>query len=230
MESKIYVAIGAASMCWENVSGAGVFDSNRAALIGEQLLADVRFYLVGETQDGPCRRCSGVGCAACDARSVAEAPLVDPRVEAAAQVFQVMGRDLMAEFVPRGDARNDDEWFRAVAAALGAARAEIAQLEESRGVERLVHAIQEQRLREDTDKAPRWDEDRVVIENGWLDGRCGRCGEALPDAAALGAARAHTDAIRELQERIRTLIEHASLVGSYVHVETLAAVLGGEPE
>lgn len=29
-------------------------------------------------------------------------------------------------------------------------------------------------------EVPRWDEDRIVIENGWLDGRCGRCGEALP--------------------------------------------------
>jgi len=33
----IMFAIGAASMCWENPGGAGVFDSNRAADIGNQL-------------------------------------------------------------------------------------------------------------------------------------------------------------------------------------------------
>jgi hypothetical protein len=31
-------AIGAASMCWEHPEGAGVFDSERASEIGEELL------------------------------------------------------------------------------------------------------------------------------------------------------------------------------------------------
>lgn len=27
---------------------------------------------------------------------------------------------------------------------------------------------------------PRWDQDRIVRENGWVEGRCGKCGELLP--------------------------------------------------
>lgn len=46
METKINVAIGEASSCWSNLSGAGVFDSTRAVAIAERLLSDVRAYLV----------------------------------------------------------------------------------------------------------------------------------------------------------------------------------------
>jgi hypothetical protein len=37
--SAVFQALGAASACWENLSGAGVFDSTRAKAIGEALLA-----------------------------------------------------------------------------------------------------------------------------------------------------------------------------------------------
>jgi hypothetical protein len=35
--SIIYQAIGEASMCWDNVSGAGVFDSKRATEVAHRL-------------------------------------------------------------------------------------------------------------------------------------------------------------------------------------------------
>jgi hypothetical protein len=34
--------------------------------------------------------------------------------------------------------------------------------------------------------APRWDQDPVVLKFGWLDGRCGKCGEELPAQAGTG--------------------------------------------
>lgn len=37
----LYQALGAASMCWEDVESAGVFNSSRAAAIGQALLAEV---------------------------------------------------------------------------------------------------------------------------------------------------------------------------------------------
>lgn len=37
-EDAIFQAIGAASMCWENVGEAGVFDSTRAKEIGDALI------------------------------------------------------------------------------------------------------------------------------------------------------------------------------------------------
>lgn len=37
-EAAIYQALGAASMCWEHVEKAGVFQSDRASKIGEALL------------------------------------------------------------------------------------------------------------------------------------------------------------------------------------------------
>lgn len=47
METLVFQAIGEASMCWENPSCAGVFDSAHAAHIGEALLAQIRSYIVG---------------------------------------------------------------------------------------------------------------------------------------------------------------------------------------
>ncbi len=38
-EAAVYQALGAASACWENPGGAGVFQSERATKIGEALLA-----------------------------------------------------------------------------------------------------------------------------------------------------------------------------------------------
>lgn len=42
IEEAIGLAIGAASMCWENPAGAGVFDSSRAALLVKQLYEHVQ--------------------------------------------------------------------------------------------------------------------------------------------------------------------------------------------
>lgn len=45
MEEAIGLAIGAASVCWENPGGAGVFESGRAAAISAGLLELVRGYV-----------------------------------------------------------------------------------------------------------------------------------------------------------------------------------------
>ena len=42
LTSAVYQAIGAASVCWENPAGAGVFDSDRAAEVAEALLSKIR--------------------------------------------------------------------------------------------------------------------------------------------------------------------------------------------
>lgn len=42
LEEAVYQAIGAASVCWEDVAKAGVFDSDRAKAIGDALLTRVR--------------------------------------------------------------------------------------------------------------------------------------------------------------------------------------------
>lgn len=47
MESKIFQAIGEASMCWGNIGDAGMFDDVRAAQVGRALLEDVRACCVG---------------------------------------------------------------------------------------------------------------------------------------------------------------------------------------
>lgn len=44
LEEAVYQAIGAASMCWEDPGGAGVFDSTRAKAIGDLLLAKIRAF------------------------------------------------------------------------------------------------------------------------------------------------------------------------------------------
>lgn len=41
-ESLIFEAVGAASMCWENVDRAGAFDSDSAATIARKLVEDLR--------------------------------------------------------------------------------------------------------------------------------------------------------------------------------------------
>jgi hypothetical protein len=38
LEAAVFQALGAASACWENLEGAGVFQSERAKEIGEALL------------------------------------------------------------------------------------------------------------------------------------------------------------------------------------------------
>lgn len=42
IESAVYQAIGAASMCWESMSGTGIFQSDQAREIAEALLAEIR--------------------------------------------------------------------------------------------------------------------------------------------------------------------------------------------
>lgn len=39
IEDAVMRAMGAASMCWENLEGAGVFESERCKTIGEELIA-----------------------------------------------------------------------------------------------------------------------------------------------------------------------------------------------
>lgn len=41
----VFEALGAVSACWDNLKGAGVFESTRARAIGEKLLDDLRPYL-----------------------------------------------------------------------------------------------------------------------------------------------------------------------------------------
>ncbi len=41
-DEKVMQAIGEASMCWSNIEGAGVFDSEKAKQIGDELLMYLR--------------------------------------------------------------------------------------------------------------------------------------------------------------------------------------------
>ncbi len=38
MESAIFQALGAASVCWESLENTGIFDSTRARQIGDELM------------------------------------------------------------------------------------------------------------------------------------------------------------------------------------------------
>ena len=42
VREAVFQALGTASMCWEKVEGAGVFQSDQAAEIGDQLLATIQ--------------------------------------------------------------------------------------------------------------------------------------------------------------------------------------------
>ena len=42
LDEMVFQALGAASVCWENPAGAGLFDSSRAKSIGDRLLAEVK--------------------------------------------------------------------------------------------------------------------------------------------------------------------------------------------
>jgi len=42
LQSVIFQALGAASACWENLRGAGVFESDRAVEIGNDVMAYLR--------------------------------------------------------------------------------------------------------------------------------------------------------------------------------------------
>lgn len=45
LEDAIGLALGAASTCWDNLSGAGVFQSERAGFVSQELLTLVRDYV-----------------------------------------------------------------------------------------------------------------------------------------------------------------------------------------
>jgi hypothetical protein len=42
-ETAVYLALGAASACWENLDQAGVFESTRCAQIGQELIDHLRW-------------------------------------------------------------------------------------------------------------------------------------------------------------------------------------------
>lgn len=42
LEEAVFQALGAASACWDNLEGAGVFESDRAKAIGDALMARIR--------------------------------------------------------------------------------------------------------------------------------------------------------------------------------------------
>jgi len=45
LRDAVFQALGGASACWENLAGAGVFDSIRCGQIGEKLMAEIeRLY------------------------------------------------------------------------------------------------------------------------------------------------------------------------------------------
>jgi hypothetical protein len=42
-ETSVYMALGAASACWDNLSGAGEFDSSGCLRIGQELIDHLRW-------------------------------------------------------------------------------------------------------------------------------------------------------------------------------------------
>lgn len=51
LEQAVQIAVGAASACWENLEGAGVFDDRRATEVSEQLLAWLRGVITSHQID-----------------------------------------------------------------------------------------------------------------------------------------------------------------------------------
>ncbi len=45
LEEAVYQAVGAASVCWDNIQGAGVFDDRQATQVAEDLLAAIRQWM-----------------------------------------------------------------------------------------------------------------------------------------------------------------------------------------
>lgn len=46
LETAVFESLGAASACWENLEGAGVFESTRCKEIGDQLLERIQQEVV----------------------------------------------------------------------------------------------------------------------------------------------------------------------------------------
>ncbi|WP_027930725.1 hypothetical protein [Amycolatopsis thermoflava] len=76
----------------------------------------------------------------------------------------------------------EDAWNQldAILAAFGETTETVDMSSVARFVEQQVTrvVVEMARLRDQT-PTPRWDEDPLVIERGWLEGRCGKCGEEL---------------------------------------------------
>lgn len=45
LPAAVFQAIGVGSICWENLSGAGIFDSNKAREVGEELLERIEAHV-----------------------------------------------------------------------------------------------------------------------------------------------------------------------------------------
>jgi hypothetical protein len=46
LSEVVFQALGAASACWENLSRAGIFESDRAKQIGDDLIADLKVVMI----------------------------------------------------------------------------------------------------------------------------------------------------------------------------------------
>lgn len=44
LDSKVYQAIGAASVCWESIHGTGVFQDQHAKAIADALIKEIKDY------------------------------------------------------------------------------------------------------------------------------------------------------------------------------------------
>jgi len=51
LKEEILVAIGHASMCWSNINGAGVFDSEQAEKVGDELLEFVKAHFTAQADN-----------------------------------------------------------------------------------------------------------------------------------------------------------------------------------
>ena len=51
LNQAVFMSIGAASVCWESMSGTGVFDDQRARQVGEELVAYIEDHFNPKTPD-----------------------------------------------------------------------------------------------------------------------------------------------------------------------------------
>ena len=61
---------------------------------------------------------------------------------------------------------------------------------------------------EQSEKMPRWDQDKAVLANGWVSGRCGNCGEDIGTARVLDAV-----AVAEAWAMVERLAPERGLYG-----------------
>ena len=55
LQEAVFQALGAASVCWDDMSGTGVFQSDRAKQIGDELMVFIMHHVVA--QDAPTDIC-----------------------------------------------------------------------------------------------------------------------------------------------------------------------------